>query len=95
METMEQVKAYLLGQVDKTTAWVGFIGLVLLFTGFYSILALLFAALVVLPEARFGGTFTAWMAKLRGLDDRCTRFRGSSPRSASARPSRGVASRHW
>ncbi|MBP3955371.1 hypothetical protein J8F10_08770 [Gemmata sp. G18] len=65
---MEQVKNYLLGQADKLTAWIGCIGLVLLFLGFTSILALLFIALVVLPEAQFSQVFKAWTAKLRGLD---------------------------
>lgn len=65
---MEQIKTYLLGQADKLTAWIGCIGLVLLFLGFTSILALLFVALVVLPEAHFSQVFKGWTTKLRELD---------------------------
>jgi len=65
---MEQVKNYLLGQADKMTAWIGLIGLALLFLRFTSILALLFVALVVLPETQFGQVFKVWTVELRGLD---------------------------
>lgn len=65
---MDQVKDYLLGQADKMTAWIGFIGLVLLFLGFTSILALLFVALVVLPETQFSQVFKGWTQTLRDLD---------------------------
>lgn len=65
---MDKFKDYLLGQADKMTAWVGFIGLLLFFTGFHSLLFVLFIALIVLPEDRFSEQFKAWTAKLRDLD---------------------------
>lgn len=62
---MKKITNYLLGQADKMTAWIGFIGLILLFSHFTSALLLLFIALIVLPEAQFSDLFKEWTKSLR------------------------------
>jgi hypothetical protein len=65
---MDKFKDYLLGQADKMTAWIGFIGLALFFTGFHSLLFFLFIGLIVLPEAQFSSVFKGWTKELRDID---------------------------
>lgn len=65
---MDKVKSYLLGQADKMTAWIGFIGLCLIFLGLHSVLIFLFVLLIVLPETQFSEIFKGWTKKLRDLD---------------------------
>jgi len=55
---------------DKMSARIGWIGLALLFLGFTSILALLFVALVVLPETQFSRALKAWTTEHRGFDSK-------------------------
>ena len=64
---MDKFTGYLLNQADKLTAWIGIIGLVLLFLGLNSLLFALFIALIILPEAHFSDAFKGWTKKLRDL----------------------------
>lgn len=63
------IKTYLIGRAESLTAWIGFIGFILeivLHLGTAStIMLLLFAALVVLPEARFQELFRDWTKRLK------------------------------
>lgn len=63
-----EVKKYLLGHADQMTAWIGCIGLCLLFVGWTSALFILFVALVMFPDAKFSGIFAGWTKKLREID---------------------------
>lgn len=65
---MDKVKNYLLGQADKMTAWIGFIGLCLIFLGLHSVLVFLFILLIILPDTTFSEIFKVWTKKLRDLD---------------------------
>lgn len=65
---INKIKKYLLSQADKLTAWIGFIGLALLFVNWTSALFILFVALVVLPEAKFSDTFKEWTKKIKEID---------------------------
>ncbi len=65
---MDKIKDYLLGQADKMTAWIGFLGLALYFVGLHSALVFLFLLLIVLPESQFSEIFRGWTKKLRDMD---------------------------
>lgn len=62
---MEKALNYLLAQADKVTAWIGFIGIALLLLNLTSFLALLFLALIILPQDSFSKTFAQWASNLR------------------------------
>lgn len=62
---LDKVKNYLLEQADKLTAWIGFVGMILLFLNLHSFLFLLFIALIALPEAHFSSVFKNWTSQLR------------------------------
>lgn len=62
---MQKIKDYLLAQADKLTAWIGFIGIILLFLHLHSFLVLLFLALIALPQDSFSGIFSKWTTQLR------------------------------
>lgn len=63
------IKKYLLGRAESTTAWIGFIGFILeivLHMGAVSTLMLvLFVALIVLPEGKFKALFSDWTQKIK------------------------------
>lgn len=63
----DRVKNYLLSQLDKTTAWIGVIGLTLQFLGLGSFLFLLFVFLVFLPESSFSNLFKKWTGEIRDI----------------------------
>lgn len=65
---LNNIKKYLLNQADKMTAWIGVIGLALLFLGLSSFLFMLFIALIVLPEGKFSNLFKGWTQELRDMD---------------------------
>ncbi len=65
---MNKVIAYLLEQLNKTTAWVGIIGIALQMLGMQSVMFVLFILLIVLPETSFSNTFKEWTQKLRDMD---------------------------
>lgn len=65
---MDKLKTYLLGQLDKMTAWIGLIGLALHFFGFNSLLVFLFVGLIVLPESQFSDVFKKWTNDIREAD---------------------------
>jgi hypothetical protein len=65
---MEKFKNYLLGQADKTTAWIGVIGICLPLLGLQSVMFLLFIALIVLPQENFTDFFKKRTQQLRDLD---------------------------
>lgn len=65
---MEKFKKYLLDQLDKTTAWIGLIGLILLFVGWGSALFFLFVALIFLPETHFSEKFKQWTNLVKNFD---------------------------
>lgn len=65
---MEKIKKYLLAQADKMTAWIGFIGVLLLLAGMHSLLIVLFVALIALPESQFSEIFKAWTKKIKDID---------------------------
>jgi hypothetical protein len=67
---LDKLTDYLLGQADKMTAWIGFLGIVLYLTGFHSLLIFLFLGLIALPEAQFSTLFQGWTTKLRAIDKR-------------------------
>lgn len=63
---MEQrIKNYLISQLDKTTAWIGFIGLILMALHLYSFMFILFVAMIFLPETSFSSTFKKWAGEVR------------------------------
>ncbi len=59
------IKKYFLDQLDKSTAWIGFIGLIFLLIGWATGLFFLFIALIMLPEAHFSEKFKAWTKAIR------------------------------
>lgn len=59
------IKKYLLTQANKSTAWIGFLGLLFLILHLYSFLFLLFMMLIVFPESRFSDTFKDWTQKIK------------------------------
>lgn len=59
------VVKYILSQLDKTGAWVGIIGMVLLFINAHSLLFFLFVLLIVLPEQNFSEIFKKWTVYVR------------------------------
>ncbi|MFO0958224.1 MAG: hypothetical protein U0800_12495 [Isosphaeraceae bacterium] len=65
---MDKLKDYLLGQLDKLTAWIGLIGLALHFLGFNNLLVFLFVALIILPESQFSDVFKKWTKDIRDAD---------------------------
>jgi hypothetical protein len=65
---MEKFVAYLLDQMNKTTAWIGVIGILLQVFHLQSAMFVLFVLLIVLPETSFSSTFKEWAQKLRDLD---------------------------
>lgn len=58
----------LIKQLDKTTAWVGIIGLTLLILGLHSVLFFLFILLVVAPEASLKDMFMKWTASIKEVE---------------------------
>lgn len=61
---MDDFTKYIRAQANKTTAWIGAIGLVLLFFGLHGVLWGLALALIVLPEAQFTELFKKWAGKI-------------------------------
>jgi hypothetical protein len=66
------IKGYLLSRADSTSAWIGFVGFVLeilLHMGNVStIMLVLFAALIVLPETKVREVFADWTKKIKDSD---------------------------
>ena len=67
---MEKFVNYLKAQMDKTTAWIGAIGLVLFFLGLHSLLFVLFILLIILPESNFSDWAKKGAQSVRDLDKR-------------------------
>lgn len=65
---IDNITKYLLKQMDKTTAWIGLIGLCLLFLGLSSFLLILFIALIVLPEGQISNVFKGWTKEIREFE---------------------------
>jgi hypothetical protein len=67
------IKKYLLGRAESVTAWIGFLGFILeifLHLGSVSTLMLvLFAVLVILPETKVRDVFADWTKKIKSIDD--------------------------
>lgn len=67
------VEKYLLGRAESTTAWIGFIGLILevfLHLGNTStIMLVLFAILLVAPEDAIKEQFAKWTKNIKTRDD--------------------------
>lgn len=59
---------YLLQQANKTTAWIGFIGVFLTLLHLYSVLFFIFILLIVMPEANFSNTFREWAKDLQNIN---------------------------
>lgn len=64
----ERIWSYILSQLDKTTAWVGLIGIVLYCIHLHTLLIALFVALIILPEGNFSAAFKKMTAGLRSID---------------------------
>lgn len=66
---MEKLEAYLLSRTESTSAWIGFIGLILeivLHLGNVStIMVVLFVLLIVLPENTIKSVFASLTAKVK------------------------------
>lgn len=62
---MKKFIAFILEQLNKTTAWVGIIGITLQLLGLQSVMFVLFILLIVLPESNFSSTFKEWTERLR------------------------------
>ena len=67
---MESIINYLTAQLDKMTAWIGLIGLVLTFLGFHGALTTLFLLLIVLPESQFSEMFKKWTKGIRDAEQK-------------------------
>lgn len=65
---LDKITNYFLKQADKMTAWIGIIGLILLFLHLGGFLFILFIALIVLPQDEFSKVFAGWTKELRTLD---------------------------
>lgn len=68
MDPLTTIKNYLLAQADKTTAWIGAIGLVLALLGFTNLMVFLCLALIVLPEGQFSEAFKKWTQAIKDTD---------------------------
>jgi hypothetical protein len=70
--SMEPLRRYLLNRASSGFAWIGVIGFmleILLHIGHHStVMLLLFAALIVLPEAVIRDQFAKWNDQLKELD---------------------------
>lgn len=65
---VDKVQKYMLAQLDKLTAWIGLIGLILQALHMQSFLFILFVALIALPEGNFSAVFKKWTKSLKDLD---------------------------
>lgn len=59
------MREFFIKQLDKTTAWIGLIGLFFLLIGWSSGLFFLFIALILLPETSFSEKFRNWTGKIK------------------------------
>ncbi len=63
----DRIKKYLLSQLDKTTAWIGMIGLLLQALHMQSFLFILFIALIVMKQDSFSDIFKKWTGEIRDI----------------------------
>lgn len=65
----ERIKNYFLAQLDKTTAWIGAIIVLLLFIGWSSAIFIFAILLIFLPETEFTGWFGKWTKEIRDFEN--------------------------
>jgi len=65
---MQRFIDYLIAQLDKATAWIGVLGLILYYLNLHTALILLFILLVILPESQFSEMFKKWTSEIRDIE---------------------------
>lgn len=65
------IKSYLLNRAESTTAWIGFVGIILEFVlhlgNVSTLMLVLFVLLIVLPEATIKSWFAGWTTKIKDV----------------------------
>lgn len=64
-----RIKNYFITQLDKPTAWVGIIILLLQFLHLQSFIFIFAVALIALPMESFTNTFKKWTGEIRDISN--------------------------
>jgi len=67
-----KLKTYLLNRAESTAAWIGFVGMILEFVlhlgNVSTLMLVLFALLIILPEATIKSWFEGWTTKIKDIN---------------------------